>query len=149
MSEVRVNIKDLSPWALLRVKDKNWKTTTFLLCEILWKCWKRKVIGHRQCVYFWWVIRKVDWSKYYELIEPETQIDNIEKAEGKPKRKIKKKEILIYILLITIPLIAIWLLYLDKRLAKNSDDCVVCSVNSAEETTLDKSWELKFLHYTD
>jgi hypothetical protein len=26
---------------------------------------------------------------------------------------------------------------------------VVCSVNSAEETTLDKSWELKFLHYTD
>jgi hypothetical protein len=41
------------------------------------------------------------------LIEPETQIDNIEKAEGKPKRKIKKKEILIYILLITIPLIAI------------------------------------------
>lgn len=152
MTIIKKNIKDLPAWSILKVGERK-----FILNEVIGDYWSWRVIGHRKEVYFWWTVCKEEGSKYYELIKEEKMPDNVKSNEKEVKKKINKKQILIYSLLIIIPLIAVWLVYLDKRIAKNSGEYVVCSVDSAEEVIeeetdyieLDKSWELKFLEYTD
>jgi hypothetical protein len=60
MIKERRYIQDLSPWDILIV-DK----IKFLFYEPIWKYGKRRIIGHRKMVYFWWVVEKKEWDKYY------------------------------------------------------------------------------------
>lgn len=60
MVKERRYIQDLSPWNILKIED-----IKFLLCEVLWQYWKWKVIWHRQEVYFWWIVERDEWEKYY------------------------------------------------------------------------------------
>ena len=60
MDRERRYIQDLYPWDILIVGK-----IKFLLCEIIWDCWKRRIIGHRQIVYFGWVVEKVDDNEHY------------------------------------------------------------------------------------
>ena len=65
MVKERRYIQDLSPWDVLEIGK-----IKFLLCEIIWRYWKRRVIGHRQIVYFGWVVEKRSDRRNYTHFGP-------------------------------------------------------------------------------
>lgn len=58
MEKERRYIQDLSPWDILIIGKRK-----FLLCEIIWEYWERKIIGHRKTVFIGWVVEKK--GRYY------------------------------------------------------------------------------------